>query len=84
MYNLYARRHGTRTCEQCVSAYVADGEAYDRGLVQMEAEGGWDRQETGQVTEHVGLCLSPQPGCFTTNGPGRKGGSAAMEEETRG
>lgn len=33
------------TFEQCVHAYVAEGEADDRGLVQVGSDGGLEWQE---------------------------------------
>ena len=57
------------TFEQRVCTYVTESEADDRGLVQVGSNGGRQRQQTGQVSEHVRLNPSSLPGCLAADRP---------------
>lgn len=41
------------TSEQCVHAYVAEGEANDGGFVQVSSDRGLEWQETRQISKHI-------------------------------
>lgn len=61
------------TFEQCVHAYVAEGEANDGGFVQVSPNRGLEWQETRQISEHIRLNSSPPSGCFTADRPEEEG-----------
>lgn len=57
------------TFEQCVHAYVAEGEANDRGLVQVSSDRRLEWQETRQISKHVRLHPSSPPGRLAADRP---------------
>lgn len=55
-------------------SYVAEGEANDGRFVHLSLDRGLERQETGQISEHIRLHSPPPSGCLTADRPAEEGG----------